>query len=151
MKQPIRAFALGLLSAVLVLGTIYYIEGNSTKSKADISVSSMISQLESEGYIVNTPEEEQAEATEENNNQKKEEEEQEKPESTSPAAIDLRVEPGMNTDEIINRMYEAGIIEDKQSFTDYLSDHDYSTAIQTGEFHIREDMTYEEIAQTLTR
>ncbi|QTM99833.1 hypothetical protein ERJ70_11300 [Sediminibacillus dalangtanensis] len=157
MKQTIRAFALGLLSAVIVLGAIYYIDGKPEESKADIPVSEMITQLEAEGYVVDTPDEIQTEqsAAKEDKDVEKEnkakEERTEEQENQSPVSINLHVEPGMNTEEIIDTLYEAGIIEDRQSFTDYLTDQEYSTGIQTGEFHIEEGMSYQEIAETITR
>ncbi|SDN08051.1 endolytic transglycosylase MltG [Sediminibacillus halophilus] len=159
MKQPIRAFALGLLSAVLVLGVIYYIDGKTAEQKTEMQVSEMVTQLEAEGYVVKTLDEIQTEQSEdktaegldEKNEEEKDEENTEEQESMTPASIDLHVEPGMSTEEIIDMLYEAGIIEDKQSFSNYLTEHDYSTGIQTGEFHIEEGMTYQEIAETITR
>ncbi|WP_026569945.1 MULTISPECIES: endolytic transglycosylase MltG [Sediminibacillus] len=158
MKQPIRAFALGLLSAVFVLGVSYYIEGKPTETKqsnAEMPASEMVNKLEAEGYVVKTLDEIQTEQSKDDEQagpaDEEDEEKTEEQEGKTPASIDLQIKPGMNTEEIIDTLYKAGIVEDRQSFTDYLTDQNYSTAIQTGEFHIEEDMSYQEIAETITR
>ncbi|SDK54719.1 endolytic transglycosylase MltG [Sediminibacillus albus] len=157
MKQPIRAFALGLLAATLLLAFAFYFDGNKNEPAKDMTASDMINHLEQEGYVVKSADEIQAER-QSNEQQKQKEEEQTEENSQaekqqaedSPESIELEIESGTSTEEIVDVLYQSGIIEDKQSFTSYLIDKNYSTKVQIGQFTIHESMTYQEIANEIT-
>lgn len=53
MKQPIRSFALGLLSAGIILLATFYFTGDSRNAK-NLSTDKMIASIEAEGYHVMT-------------------------------------------------------------------------------------------------
>lgn len=48
-------------------------------------------------------------------------------------------------------LYEAGIIQDIESFNNYLSQKGWATKVGEGEFRFKKGMTFEEIAKIITR
>ncbi|WP_077621499.1 endolytic transglycosylase MltG [Sediminibacillus massiliensis] len=151
MKQTIRSFALGIFLSVTLLAAIFFLENNEEKEPA-VSVSEMIETIESEGYEVYTHQ--QAEslkntAVQEKTDSKQETEQKEEQED-KPAETVITVTEGMTTSQLVNQLTSAEIIEDEQSFIDFLIENDYSKKIQIGKFGLEKDMTYKEIAERLT-
>ncbi|WP_164668605.1 endolytic transglycosylase MltG [Virgibacillus doumboii] len=54
MKQPVRSFALGLLTAGIILFITFYFTNDSEEEKENMSIKDMIASVESEGYHVLT-------------------------------------------------------------------------------------------------
>ncbi len=57
---------------------------------------------------------------------------------------------GVVSQDIADILVEKKIIEDRQKFVDYLEDNDYSPYIQLGTFEVNSDMTFKELAETVT-
>ena len=53
--------------------------------------------------------------------------------------------------DVANKLENAGIIDDADDFNDYLCENGYASNIQNGKFTITSDMSYKEIAETITR
>lgn len=147
MKQTIRAFALGILCATVLLSITYYMNNKETKTEAPVELTKeqMITKLENEGYTV---EEEQESKTEQAEYEAKVEEEHQ--EQQSPTEMDLVIEQGMSLQAIAEKLYEAKMINDPEQFVSFLDENNYSTKVQVGEFKLNTEMTDEEIANTIT-
>lgn len=52
--------------------------------------------------------------------------------------------------DVAKKLENAGIIDDSEEFNDYLCDNGYASNIQNGKFTITSDMSYKEIAETIT-
>jgi len=76
-----------------------------------------------------------------------------KPESTTPAnnRIVLVFENISSAEKATRILYEAGVIQDMDSFNEYLSENGYARKIGEGEFTFTSGMSFEEIARIITR
>lgn len=157
MRQSIRSFALGLLTATALLAFTYF-NIDSDKEKID-STESAKEQLAAEGYHVLSEDEykelkEKQETTETSTNvneEEKSEEETSSEEKDEVSTYTLTIEPGMYSSTISEKLFEAGIIDSETDFSNFLEDEGYSTLIQIGEYELHSDMTQQEIAETITR
>ncbi|OKL38378.1 hypothetical protein BLL40_01450 [Domibacillus mangrovi] len=57
----------------------------------------------------------------------------------------------MSSDDIIDALKKAGVIDDKGSFNTYLKENEYSSKLQIGTFTFSADMPNEEIASMLIK
>lgn len=79
-------------------------------------------------------------------------EETQKPQETTKAEIiTILFEDISSADKASRLLYEAGIIQNVESFNDYLSEHGLATKVGEGEFQFRKGMSFEEIAAIITR
>lgn len=65
--------------------------------------------------------------------------------------VSITVRPGMGSHEVAAILKDAGIIDDSADFDTYLNSNGYSTRIEVGDYNLSPDMTYEELAKTLTQ
>ncbi|MFD1018759.1 hypothetical protein [Thalassobacillus hwangdonensis] len=169
MKHTIRAFALGLLTVSAILG-ISYLTQDTTDTSAETTPPTnqeMIDHLSSEGYEVSSttaPEEhssmdkqpekesgsENIPENQENTSDESQNEEESSENQDNSEGYQLTVETGMSSMDISRELNEAGLLEDVDSFDDYMQAKDYSRFIQIGTFKVTEDMSYREIADTIT-
>jgi cell division protein YceG involved in septum cleavage len=56
----------------------------------------------------------------------------------------------MTTTEIADRLSKEKIIDDAAGFDAYINEHDFSKKVQIGEFVVTNNMTYRQLANTLT-
>lgn len=84
---------------------------------------------------------------------KQEEETTKKPQesTTSGKEIVLVFENISSADKASRILYDAGVIQDVDSFNDFLSDNGYARKITEGTFSFTKGMTFEEIAKIITR
>lgn len=168
MKQPIRYFSFGLLSATIVLMVFFlFLEDNQT-SMENVPVEALMDAIRAEGYHVvsedeyislsvtgktkNTEEQKEAETISKDEKEPLKDKEEEKEEG-KPSIITytLTVEPGMLGPHISERLAENKIIEEPNKFSRYLEDQGYSRYIQLGEHTLTSDMSYYEIAEKITK
>ncbi|SFA70920.1 hypothetical protein SAMN04488072_101157 [Lentibacillus halodurans] len=177
MKQTIRSFAIGLLTAGIILLGVFYFAGDSQSNTEDIATEDMIEALKSDGYHVlteseyisvsvqsddnntedadNSDNEDQGddvsdEQDDGNDSGQEQENSEEDADKDSPTTYTLTVESGVAPSEISQTLAENDIIDDADAFTQYLEDEDYSQLVQLGEFELTSDMDYNEIAETIT-
>lgn len=62
----------------------------------------------------------------------------------------IKVKTNMTTAEIADRLSKEKIIDDAAEFEAYMNDRDFSKKIQIGEFVVTNNMTYRQLANTLT-
>lgn len=72
---------------------------------------------------------------------------------TEPAAAEavLTISPGMYSESVSAELVRLGIITNQKEFNSYLVNNGYAERIQTGDFKIKADMSYDEIARTITK
>jgi predicted flap endonuclease-1-like 5' DNA nuclease len=168
-KIHLRAFAFGLLLSTCIFGTYYYFSGDNGAA-AKLSNEELIAQVEEKGYKVvdekayeeleakakdteATPTEEETKETEtEQTDTTKEEaaKEEEKP-AEAVKEYKLNIISGMQSSEIATLLKDAGIITDAFDFEQYLINTGYHTKVQLGEFVVKSDMTYEQLAKIITK
>ena len=180
MKQSIRFFSIGLLTASIVLLGFYFLFDNSKASSKDVPLEEMIEEIESTGHRVVTEKEyiaytinseEKEEAKEDSAKDKKEssdkKEEKKKDDNKDKDKKDkkdkdkkddkkvkatITTDDGVVTQDIADKLVEENIIKEKekQEFLDYLDDNDYSPYIQIGKFKVDSDMSMKELAEAFT-
>lgn len=176
MKEPIRFFAIGLLtSAVLMLGVHFFSDSNQ-EVMDNVPIEEMIAKVEEDGYRVITDDEfisyslytEEAEHTEVKSDDDKKKKDSEKSDEKSDDNKDKKdkkdkkekkdkvkkvtftTEEGVVSQDIADTLIENDIIDDRQKFIDYLEDNDYSPYIQLGTFEVTSDMNFKELAEVVT-
>ena len=72
---------------------------------------------------------------------------------TEPAAAEavLTISPGMYSESVSAELVRLGIITNQKEFSSYLVNNGYAECIQTGDFKIKADMSYDEIARIITK
>lgn len=72
---------------------------------------------------------------------------------TEPAAAEavLTISPGMYSESVSAELVRLGIITNQKEFNSYLVYNGYAECIQTGDFKIKADMSYDEIARIITK
>lgn len=72
---------------------------------------------------------------------------------TEPAVAEavLTISPGMYSESVSAELVRLGIITNQKEFNSYLVNNGYAECIQTGDFKIKADMSYDEIARIITK
>ncbi|WP_430785254.1 hypothetical protein VBD025_10670 [Virgibacillus flavescens] len=155
MKQPVRAFSIGLFTAgIIFLAIVLYFEKDQEEST--MSKENMITDLEKNGMQVLTQDEYISlsvndESKDKDNEESKEpEKEPEKEQESEVKTYTLTIEPGLASSSISSILEDNGIIESASEFNDYLEQNDYSQYVQIGEFELTSDMTMNQVAETIT-
>lgn len=148
MKQLIRTFSLGLMTATLIAGATYLYFPESTSQEPEaLSSKEMIMQLENEGYHV-LDEDEYTAHTKAVEKKAEESSENEQPASITSYAIDIV--SGSTSPDISQKLEKANIIESASEFDQFMKEKEYSRYIQIGQVTLTSDMSYEEIAEAIT-
>ncbi|PWU68513.1 endolytic transglycosylase MltG [Gracilibacillus dipsosauri] len=157
MKQMVRAFSTGLLTASIIIGVVFLIEGLPKDQPAeDVAASERIARLEAEGYYVYKEDmEDQVTQLEEEidqleNQQDTLESDAKEETETEVTTHSFSVEPGMTVPDIVDELLELELIESEDEFITYLQENELTTRLQVGEFELSDQMTAEEIADHLT-
>lgn len=181
MKQPIRYFSIGLLTASFI-SLIVFVFFHQPRSQENLSIDDMISEIENEGYHVLTEsdyitfsvnkdnngktndddqskenstqskkEKDEKKKNEKDKEKEKKEEEKDSKEKEEIYTYTLVVEPNMLGPTISNLLHDHNIIDDAEEFNRYLEVEGYAPYIQIGEHKLSSDMTYYEIAETIAR
>ncbi|PWW26579.1 YceG-like family protein [Cytobacillus oceanisediminis] len=154
-KRNTRAFAFGILISVLIMGSAYFLNPNDLPENAKLDESSAKEFLIREGYIILT-EKEHASLKEPLHEDSKEtaarsEEQTEKQHSESPKAYQLEIASGMTPGEIAEQLEKENIVDDAAEFGVYLEEYGFSKKIQLGTFELTNQMSYKDIAKTITK
>lgn len=166
-KIHLRAFAFGLLLSTCIFGSYYYFsEDNGATAK--LSNEELIAQVEDKGYKVvdekvyaeleakakdteAAPTEEETKETEQKDTSKEEAAKEEEQPADAVKEYKLNIISGMQSSEIATLLKDAGIITDAFEFEQYLINAGYHTKVQLGEFVVKSDMTYEQLAKIITK
>lgn len=152
MKQTIRTFALGLLTATTVLGVTYFMEAPSPETSKPLTIEEMMAEVERRGYEVLSNQEFAALQSEPTPSDTSEttEKDQDNPETEKVYVYSLDIVQGTTSDDISRKLAEAGIIEQASDLEQYMSVNDYSRFIQVGQATINSDMSLNQIAKAIT-
>lgn len=141
-----RAAQLGMVMASTEEDTLF---AQTTQADTTIEETGTIS-VEETTMVVETTEA-VTEAPTEKPTEKPTEAPTEKP--TEPAAAEavLTISPGMYSESVSAELTRLGIITNQKEFNSYLVNNGYAERIQTGDFKVKADMSYDEIARIITR
>lgn len=177
MKQPIRYFAIGLLTASLVLLIVVSFVDKPDTDITELSVEELSEALQEKGYhalpsdeyislsMNKQPEEEEEQKDKDKDKDKdekqdKEEEEKEAEdkeadkkdeEQSDVQKYTLNIEPNMLGPTISKLLKEHKIIDDEDAFNRYLETEGYAGYIQLGEHELSSDMSDFEIAEKIAK
>ncbi|QGH34935.1 hypothetical protein GI584_13180 [Gracilibacillus salitolerans] len=158
MKQITRAFSLGLLVAAVIIGVTYYLEKpEQAQSTTSPTIYESIQQIEDDGYYVYDEDleskvdelEQKIEGLQQNTDNELDGMEDDTEDQTEETTI--TIESGMTIQEIVELLDDNELLSDENAFITYLEENELGRFIQTGEFSLHNDMTIEELANTLTR
>lgn len=65
--------------------------------------------------------------------------------------ITVTIDRGSNATQVARKLYEAGIVEDKDAFNSYLIEKKKTTALRSGTYNIKKGLEFSEIADILTK
>ncbi|MFC0522604.1 endolytic transglycosylase MltG [Pontibacillus salicampi] len=155
MKHTIRAFAFGLCTATALLAFTYYEtqEGSASSTPTEEDARQVLKQ---EGYhILSTKDYKELEEAAKQAQKKQDDNQEtnsEKSESGNKKNIfySLTIDKGISSSEISKKLMETNIIEDEEAFNQYLQMNDYSRFIQVGTYEVHNNMSYKQIAKTIT-
>ncbi|MFB4166478.1 hypothetical protein [Virgibacillus sp. JSM 102003] len=180
MKQPIRSFALGLLSAGILLLVMFYFTNDPKSKTENMSTDDMIKNVEAKGYHVLTESEyisvsvtsdenkkstddssktkedqkgsgsDESQETETGENTKNEKNNSTSEKDNRTVTYTLTVESGMAPSTISGILADNDIIKDQDKFTQYMEEEGYTTKVQLGDFELTSKMSHYEIAEKLT-
>ena len=63
----------------------------------------------------------------------------------------LTISPGLYSESVSAELVRLGIITNQKEFNSYLVNNGYAERIQTGDFKVKADMSYDEIARIITK
>lgn len=167
-RETLRSFAFGLLFATLVLAGSYFIsnasredvplldEANQTK---ELSIEEIKNVVSKQGYKVITKEEydqlqNSLKELEQKNKQSKDpnKSDEKKTEKTEEQIVkNIEIQPGMVSSQVAQLLKEQDIIDNAKQFQAYLDNNELNKYIQIGLFTLNNKMSYEEIANEITK
>lgn len=137
MRKTTRAFAVGILFATTILAIVHY-----TNDKQY----TIISEQQHEQIVA-----ERNELAEKLEKQKKETEKTTPPQKEKVYIYTLTITKGEASRDVANRLEQAHIIDDAQSFLTYLDTHQLTRALRPGTYVVTSDMSYEQITKKITK
>jgi hypothetical protein len=165
-KNTVRAFSLGIVFSVSILGIGFF---SLEEPGKETTLAEAKKVVEKEGYTILTNKDYEnmknaaalAKKTSSLDETSKKEENQATPpqkqstkseeKSKETITYTLEIQSGMNTEEIARTLMDASIIDDDKDFEQFLTDEGYSTIVQVGTFELNNNMTYDEIARSITK
>ncbi len=163
-KYFLRGLGTGILSATILLFCVYSYKMSDSKiaEKARELGMEYTKEKESETeYVKDTRETNDISgSTEEISSTKREEVTTfSQPESTSKSVqptsssevIDVSISSGMNSESVSDALEAAGVIDNAKDFNQYLIENDMGRYIKSGEYRLRSDMSYAQIADILQK
>ncbi|KIL48529.1 hypothetical protein KP77_23160 [Jeotgalibacillus alimentarius] len=150
-RRSIRATGLGMMASALVLySAVYFFNSAPDSEAADTNENEVI--LSSEEY--NTLQQELVEWEERVHSLEREAAELSEPEEEGEGEqitrMILTIESGMTSPEISEQLFSYGLIDNEDSFNEYLADQSLTDNIQIGQYDLNSTMTVEQIAKLIT-
>lgn len=171
MKEPIRYFALGLITASIILFIVMMLNNNPmTQKDVELDTNEMIDIIKKEGYHVLTSSEyikittkndihEDEEINIETNNQEAEDKKQkdnntnkdsEKKKELEINSYTIVIKDKMAATKISELLEKNKIITDAKTFSTYLEKEKLIPLIKPGKYDLKSDMNHSEIAKNIT-
>lgn len=73
------------------------------------------------------------------------------PDSGAEGVFSLSISSGMTSNKVADILAAQGLVDNAYEFNMYLHEHGYSSKLRVGSYQIKSGMSYEEIAQIITR
>ena len=151
-KVTLQAFSAGLIVSTTIFTGFYYMTEPNEETGPTVEEAKKL--LNEKGYLVSLQKDERLNSEKEEKRIDKEEKKQEKevPKKNNPVvSYTLEVKANMTTLEIATKLEKEKIIDDAARFESYVEDQGFSKNIQIGEFVVTDNMTYRQLAKTLTQ
>lgn len=170
LKYYLRGLGIGILVTTVIFMIGIKVNGEKLMSDQDV-----ISRAEELGMVKGEPQDnpktvEELEEEQKKNQDKQKEENKKQEEGGQPKdeaqneagqkteqkqpevieQVEINILPGEYSDVICQKLFDAGVIENKDEFKDFLDNSDYDNLIQPGTFTIPKGSAFEEIAKILT-
>jgi cell division protein YceG involved in septum cleavage len=146
-KARLQGLSAGIIFTTTIFAAFYYGTGKFEGTTPTAEEAKEL--LVKKGFVVTHPAEE-AKKTVQPKNPDKVLMEKEAEEAPSIVTHTIKVKTNMTTAEIADRLSKEKIIDDAAEFEAYMNDRDFSKKIQIGEFVVTNNMTYRQLANTLT-
>ena len=173
LKYYLRGLGIGILVTAAILTIVYHTKGSMSDSqikKRAAQLGMVMASSEEDTLFAQTTEvmttiaetqttraeetttvEETTEAVTEAPTEKPTEKPTEAPTEPAVAEAVLTISPGMYSELVSAELARLGIITNQKEFNSYLVNNGYAERIQTGDFKVKTDMSYDEIARIITR
>ncbi|MGE7601220.1 hypothetical protein ACQKL5_01830 [Peribacillus sp. NPDC097675] len=150
-KVTLQAFSAGIIFSTAVFAGYYYTIGPAEETVPTIDQAKEV--LNKKGYITSLPKDETLNSgKEEKRTDKKEEKQEQIPEKeNSVVSYTIEVKANMTTLEISKKLEKEKIIDDATGFEAYVNEQGFSKNIQIGKFVVTDNMSYRQLAKTLTQ
>ncbi|HZH62909.1 MAG TPA: hypothetical protein VEY70_25830 [Metabacillus sp.] len=169
-KTGFQAFAAGMIVATSVLGGTYLLSGTqqaeadaeqrelsknevekflTSNQQTAISIDEYEELLASKNAEVTEKASEEAPKEETTENTEATQETEEKKEDV--IKYNVTIKAGMTTSEVSNLLEQNAIISDSFEFDQYLIKNNYHTRVQLGTFEVQKGMTFQQLAEAITR
>ncbi|MBO1000572.1 endolytic transglycosylase MltG [Bacillus sp. SD075] len=147
-KARLQGLSAGIIFTTTIFAGFYYGTGlfKGTAPTAEEAKELLVKQ----GFVVTLPMEETKQTIQPKNAEKDLMEKETSKKDSSIVSYTIKVNTNMTTTEIADRLSKEKIIDDAAEFEVYMNDHDFSKKIQIGEFVVTNNMTYRQLANTLT-
>lgn len=173
LKYYLRGLGIGILVTAAILTIVYHTKGSMSDSqikKRAEQLGMVMASTEEDTLFAQTTQDdttieetgtisveetttvvETTEAVTEAPTEKPTEASTEVPTEAPAAEAVLTISPGMYSESVSAELVRLGIITNQKEFNSYLVNNGYAERIQTGDFKIRADMSYDEIARIITK
>ncbi|PIC03801.1 aminodeoxychorismate lyase [Anoxybacillus flavithermus] len=138
MKRTTRAFATGILFATTILAIIYYTNHKQLQPNkiSEKQYEQLMAERNELAHALEKLKKETKKAT---------------PPQKETYIYTLTIAKGEASQDIARRLEQARIIDNAQSFLTYLDTHHLTRALRPGTYIVTSDMSYEQIAQNITK
>lgn len=173
LKYYLRGLGIGILVTAAILTIVYHTKGSMSDSqimKRAAQLGMVMASTEEDTLFAQTTQAdttieetgtisveetttvvETTEAVTEASTEKPTEAPTEVPTEAPAAEAVLTISPGMYSESVSAELVRLGIITNQKEFNSYLVNNGYAERIQTGDFKIKADMSYDEIARIITK
>lgn len=160
MKPILRAFALGLFIATLIL-TISYVYDDTQDPEIiekRLTTDEKIAELENKGYFIyaydpyeniNDIKEQAIEETDDQDEVANEANDEQEGSEQDKNTYTLVIDPGMTVSQVAEYLVAAGIIDHQNQLANYLTEHRFGNNIQVGSFELDRGMDLEDVVQLI--
>lgn len=147
-KAILQGLSAGIIFTTTIFAGFYYGTGltEGTTPTAEEAKELLVKQ----GFVVSLPMEETKKTVQPKDADKVLMENEASKKDHSIVSYTIKVKTNMNTTEIADRLSKEKIIDDAAGFDAYMNEHDFSKKVQIGEFVVTNNMTYRQLANTLT-
>lgn len=147
-KARLQGLSAGIIFTTTIFAAFYYGTGKFEGTTPTAEEAKEL--LVKKGFVVTLPTEEAKKTVQPKDPDKVLMEKEASKEAPSIVTYTIKVKTNMTTAEIADRLSKEKIIDEAAEFEAYMNDRDFSKKIQIGEFVVTNNMTYRQLANTLT-